>query len=469
MAPSFDPNGLLDVAKLSERDYAPLPKPLAAFKPEKSAGEPGPLFPHAPVFSDLDVLLRVRKIDDSLHACFSSLLGGLSSGPAVVMSAFRALPDQSVVVRMHAPARPKPHASLPPIYIRVPRSHAQLAVDRGWVPANAAPWLTLYAAVYYTLIGDPVAFYERKDLGGADNAAWLVFYGKDSARAESEESESGGAAGGGIKRQSPAVLKDLYAQIFGAGKKGVEGIDAHFLVSHAFGGNQIMMRTRGPQYLKQWLAAVRKQAPMKSASLAKPLASATPLPEAALQTWLQSHKNLSPELCEALFLFLELNGVLALGKAERYSAGARSLWQGIHKLLGDGVPVALEIDARDALRKRVDATELSGGTVATSVLTAPMVELGKRNEPRALRYLGLLASAGSAEKVEVVAGKKWQQLLRVAAPKGVCLLDAEQALLRGVRLHVGAKALAILPTPRNQVSFSLDLPQQAGGKISWPR
>lgn len=472
MAPSFDPNGLLDVTSLGERDYAPLPKPLASFKPGTAAADPGPLFPQTPTFSDLDALLRVRSVDDSLHACFASLLGGLSSGPALVMSAFRALPDQSVVVRVHAPARPKPHASLPPMHVRVPRSHAQLAVERGWVPASAAPWLTLYAAVYYALIGDPVAYYRRTDLGGADNAAWLVFYGKDSARAEPEDSQADAkdeAAGSGQKSQSQAALRDLYAQIFATGKEGVAGVDVRFLAEHVFAGNQVPMRSRGAQYAKQWLAALKKQSPSQSASLAKSLASVAPLPESVLRAWLRSQKSLSSELCETLFLFLELNEVLSAGKTERYSLGARSLWQGIHQLLQDGVPIALELNAGDRIRTRVQATELPGGTIATAVLEAPVVELGKRNDARALRYLGLAARPGAGEKVDVASIKDWRQLRRVPLAKGSCPLDAEQALLRGVRLHVGAKALAILPTPRSEVSFSLDLPQRAGGKIRWPR
>jgi hypothetical protein len=461
MATTFYPNGLLEVSKLGPRDFAPLPKVLATFKVAVDPADAGPLFRRAPEFSDLDALQRVRSVDNALYTCFSSLLSGLSAGPMVIMGSFRALDDQSVVVRMHAPARPKPFSSLPPIYIRVSREHAQLAVQRGWVPANAAPWLILYAAVYYPLIGDPQKFYARKDLGGPDNAAWLVFYGKDSARAEyddDQDSEDGKESGAGKRSQ--------------AGKKSRSGgASKKLLAGQVFGASA--STTMAVDEAKLWLKFIKQYPPSKEAPIAKALAASSALPETALLRWMNKAKNLPPDMRESLFLFLEVNGALKVAKKERYSKAARDLWSGIRKLLRDRVPVVLELDARDDVVPSLERKILSDGTVAVRVLSATTLDLlspGGKDSKRCLRLLGLEGVAGRGETLRLSSGGKGgsKSLERETSSKPSYAVDIERVLRCARRLHAGANALAILPAKRGAPSFSMDLERNLMGKLKWP-
>lgn len=495
MATTFYPNGLLEVSKLGPRDYAPLPKVLATFKVAVDPADAGPLFRRAPEFSDLDALQRVRSVDSALYACFSSLLSGLSSGPIVIMGAFRALDDQSVVVRMHAPARPKPSSSLPPMYIRVSREHAQLAVQRGWVPANAAPWLMLYAAVYYPLIGDPQKFYARKDLGGPDNAAWLVFYGKDSARAEydddqdSEEGKESGAgkwsgagkkskngkvSGAGAGSAMPGgaeVLQSLYAGVFGYDPSGEGEISKKLLTEQVFGA-QASTGMRAAD-AKLWMKFLKQYPLRRQAPIVKALSTSSPLPEPALLRWMSKAKPLSADMRESLFLFLELNGALKGAKKERYSQAARELWSGIRKLLRDRVPVVLELDAHDDIVPALAGKEISDGLFAVRVLSATTLELPNvrgKDSKRALRLLGLDSVAGHGEtlrvKKEGEGGGKF--LEREPSAKPSYVVDIERVLRCARRLHAGANALAILPARRGAPSFSMDLERNLMGKLKWP-
>lgn len=496
MATTFYPNGLLEVSKLGPRDFAPLPKVLATFKVAVDPADAGPLFRRAPEFSDLDALQRVRSVDNALYTCFSSLLSGLSSGPMVIMGSFRALDDQSVVVRMHAPARPKPFSSLPPIYIRVSREHAQLAVQRGWVPANAAPWLILYAAVYYPLIGDPQKFYARKDLGGPDNAAWLVFYGKDSARAEydndqdsedgkesgagkrsqaGKKSRSGGAAdvgAGSAKPGSPIALKSLYAGVLGYAAEGDREIRKKLLAGQVFGASA--STTMAADEAKLWLKIIKQYPPSKEAPIAKALAASSALPETALLRWMNKAKNLPPDMRDSLFLFLEVNGALKVAKKERYSKAARDLWSGIRKLLRDRVPVVLELDARDDVVPSLERRILSDGTVAVRVLSATTLDLlcpGGKDSKRCLRLLGLEGVAGRGETLRLLSsgGKGGSKSLeRETSSKPSYAVDIERVLRCARRLHAGANALAILPAKRGAPSFSMDLERNLMGKLKWP-
>lgn len=489
MATTFYPNGLLEVSKLGPRDFAPLPKVLATFKVAVDPADAGPLFRRAPEFSDLDALQRVRSVDSALYTCFSSLLSGLSSGPMVIMGAFRALDDQSVVVRMHAPARPKPSSSLPPMYIRVSREHAQLAVQRGWVPANAAPWLILYAAVYYPLIGDPQKFYARKDLGGPDNAAWLVFYGKDSARAEyaedadsADERKSGNGGGaklgraaagkaGPAKPGGAAALKSLYAGVFGYDPSGEGEISKKLLTQQVFGAPASI--AMGAADAKLWMKFLKQYPLSKQAPIAKALSTSSPLPEPALLRWMSKAKPLSAEMRESLLLFLELNGALKGTKKERYSQAARELWSGIRKLLRDRVPVVLELDAGDDIVPALDGKELSDGAFAVRVLSATTLDLpsaGGKDSKRALRLLGLDGAAGHGETLSV---KKEGEgggtfLEREPSAKPAYAVDIERVLRCARRLHAGANALSILPAQRGTPSFSMDLERNLMGKLKWP-
>jgi len=475
MAPTFDPNGLLDVSTLRERDYAPLPKTLAAYKPTAASPAASPLFPHAPLYSDLDALLRVHAVDDSLHACFSSLLSGLSSGPSVVMGAFRALNEQEVVVRLHPLVRPKPFGSLIPIYLRVARSHAQLAVQKGWVPASTVPWLALYAAVYYSWIGDRKEFYSRTDLGGPDNAAWLVFYGKDSARALPDpdtKSESDDKSKTGKKPNASNdgnSLEELYAKVLAAGKKGISDLDDRLLIEQVFAAHGGAQRSLAAQYAKLWRSALKRQTPNKSATIAKFLTAGKPIPEPLLRVWLRGQKTLPADLRDAILLFLELNGGLNVKGGERYSPDARSLWKGIQTVLADGAPVVLELDQADPACESILAVPLESGNIAVSVLSVNRVDVADKNDKRRLRYLGLAASAWLGQTVEVVEQGSYRVLRREPAAKGPYPLDVEQALTRGSRLHVGANALAVLASSGDVPSFTIELPRKGSRKITWPK
>lgn len=467
MAPAFDPQGLLDVSKLDDRSFAPLPKVLAAYSPTGQDSEPGPLFLHAPEFGDLDALLRARAVDDSLHACFSSLLGGLSAGPAVLMGAFRGLDEQSVAVRMHAPARPKPFGSLPPIYFRVSRSHAGLAVRRGWVAANAAPWLALYTAVYYALIGDAKKFYSREDLGGPDNAAWLVFYGKDSARADYPDAEAEVGSGGGPAKAAP--LTSLYAALFAFGSDGAASLDRKLLTEQVFAAATEPTRQVAARYAKDWQRVIAKSPPTKVAALAKVLAAGAALPEAALGAWLSAQSALSADLRACVAQFLELNGALGAKAKTRYSPAARSLWQGISDCLAGGVPVALELDGDVALSDAVQAHALPGGTQAISLTAVRTIELGKGEPERSLRQLLCAARPGMGQQLEVVRGEPWRSLRRARSNKPSYPLDAEQVLEGAVAVHVGAKALALQAPTRAVPNFTLAIPRNRTGPLKWPR
>lgn len=479
MATTIDRDGLLDVSKLQARDYAALPKALAAYKPGPAISpdsEPGALFPRPPEFADLDALLRVRSVDDSLHACFSSLLGGLSSGAQLIMGAFRALDDGSVVVRMHAPARPKPSTSLPPVYFRVPKSLGQLAVQRGFVPANTAPWLMLYAAIYYALIGDPKVFYSRPELGGPDNAAWLVFYGKDSARAlpdpgdkAQEDSPGRGRAQGRAEPSQEKTRRALYAAVFARDENGECDLDLKLLAGQVFAACAPHSPAQGMLYAKTWQSLLRRHPLDKVSSLSTPLAAASPLPEAALRAWLHAHKSLPSDLRESLLWFLELNGGLDAKGRERYSKAARSLWWGVSAYLKNGVPVALELAEKDPLQELLRVSVLPTGTLAVAVLSAASLELGKRDAKRCLRSIGLLARPGLGQALAVVQQTPFSALQRTRAGQLPYPLDAEQALARAIRVHVGAKALALRASSAAEPNFSLDLPRSAAAPLKWPR
>ena len=479
MAQTFHPNGLLDVSKLRERDYAPLPADLARYKPATNKEDAAPLFARPPKLSDIDSLLRVHAVDDSLHACFASLLSGLSSGPAVIMGAFFAQEDQTVVLRMHAPARPKPFGSLPPIYFCVPRSHAQLAVQKQWVTAQAPLWLALYAAVYYSLIGKPADFYRRRDLGGPDNAAWLVFYGKDSARAEdadssdeSSDSRNGKKAG---TSADPGQTKALRAKVLAVGSEGTDALDERFLAEQVFVATAQPGKAVPTKRAKLWIDLLKKQAPNKDATLSKLLASDDRIPEHALRAWLRAHKSLPADAADAadvvdsILLFLELNGAINGQGRERYSAGARSLWKEVRSLVGSGVPVVLELDADDRLAEALKHTPLDSGTIAVSVVDATAVDVIEKDGKRRLRFFGLAAKPGSGRIVRVAQPSSWWTLCRTPSRKHPYPVDVEQLFVRAVRLHVGSKGQALLASSKDVPSFSLDLPRRAGGKLTWPR
>ena len=476
MAQTSHRNGLLDVSKLRDRDYAALPALLADYKPTSDKTDAAPLFGKPPKLSDIDSLLRVRAVDDSLHACFASLLSGLSSGPAVIMGAFFAQDDQTVVLRMHAPARPKPFASLPPIYYRVPRSHAQLAVQNQWVTAQAPLWLSLYAAVYYSLIGKPADFYRRRDLGGPDNAAWLVFYGKDSARAEdadsadeSSNSRSGRKAGASA---DPGQTKALRTQVLAVGSEGVDALDERFLAEQVFAATAQPGKAEPSRRAKAWIDLLKKQSLNKDSTLDKLLKSDDPLPEQALRTWLRANKRLPTDLADvpdSVLLFLELNGVVTGQGRERYSAGARSLWKEVRDLLKSGVPVVLELDDDDPLTQALQHTPLESGTIAVAVVDATAVDVIEKVGKRRLRFFGLAAKPGSGRIVRVAQPGSWWTLGRVPSRKHPYPVDVEQLFEQAVRLHVGSKAQALLASSNDVPSFSLDLPRRPGGKLTWPR
>lgn len=466
MTASSSPDGLLDLTRVKRSQYAALPKALAAFRVE--AGErPGPaLFERPPEHADTAALLGAKPVDPMLHACFSSLLNGLSSGPAQVMGLFRSEGPDKVVVRLYEPKRPQPMEPLRPVYFRVQRGHAELAVGKKWVAPGAPQWLALFAAIYYAYIGDARAFYGRKDLGGAENAAWLVLFGKDSGRADygpadKAQAEKGrgresGRAGSGTAGDDAELLMRVLGTAEGP-------FDTKLLTDSLFATEEGLAQ----KLAKQWQSSLSRKAFVPATGLRSGLAPAMVGKEAELRRWLGGLRGLSEDLIGLVLLFLEANQITSAKGKERYARGARTLWEGVQSALRQRIPVALELSPGDAALPELLGKNGQDGSRTSEVVDACALELPGQGKERALRYLALHAQEGPGRRFRFQDNDGVSSLIKEPHKKGAYWLELDQIMTRASRLFVGGAAIAALAPRASGPSFTVTLPGRRDGGIIW--
>lgn len=469
MAPAFDPNGLLDISRLKRTDYAKLPKRLSAFKaPHAPAGEQG-LFARPPEFGDLLALGDARPVDDSLRLALESLLGGLSSGPGVIMGLFRCVNREDVVVRLYEPQKPEPDSMPKPCYFQVQRGHGQLAIKQGWVGKDAPLWLSLYVAVYYSFIDDRRAFYQRRDLGGADNAAWLVLYGKDSQRAnykrDTDKESARKKEAGDDEADEPGVSgpgsTKLLGRIFGS--QGT-GADSKPLAPYVF------LRERGsvdPRD-KQWSAFLAKTPLDPKTKLPKSLPADALRSARELRVWLAKQSGLSDDAIDAVLFFLEINQCIFTKGEERYLHGAKTVWDGISGVLRSREPVAIELAENDPLVSELKRWG-GNGEPYLAVQALAKLELPSKEKSRTLRYLVLDVFNAPGREFAIKKTEGVRHLAFAPAKKEGYWLELDQVLRRAERILVGVDAMVALSRQFRTSSFTVELPRRPGGKIVWPK
>lgn len=445
MATPISQQGLLDTSKIQPKQYVKLPKALASFvAPDKDP--PGPLFEREPSIEDLHALSKASPVDPHLYHGFASLLGGLASGPGLVMGMFRAI-ENEVVIRMFLPQRPHPTKPPQPLYFRVQSGHAALAVQKKWIGPGAPRWLALFTAVYYAYIKDRDAYYKREDLGGKDNAAWLLLYGKDSSRAdykddkEAEAGAGGGAADGGSDRQG------MLQQILGApsGK-----VDLAFCAKHVFDEP----KGAGPR-TKAWAAWLSKAKVQPSTGLRSGLRREALADQRLFKKWLKERPGLDPQAMAQLLLFLEINGLFAAVDKERYLEGARALWDRMAKVLKARAPVVAELRPGDPALPSTEDKDFQKVEVARlEQLEMP----GGKGGPRNLRFVVLKTSEDGSGSQKYVWKSEEGVVMLTAKPDKLPhhWVELEQFMGRAVRVLGGALAAAAMTRPTDQ-DFIQDL------------
>lgn len=447
MANPSDLQGLLDVSKIKPGDYAKLPGALAGFKASELTDDV-PLFSAPPEIADVMPLTKAQRVDGCLFDCFTSLLNGLSSGVAQVMGMFRAVDRNDVIVRLYLPKRPQPGEKPQPLYFRVQRGHAELAIQKKWVGPGAPTWLALYAAVYYAYIEDRDAFYKRPELGKAQNAAWLVLCGKDSSRADYSELEDKRASrgrGGQAAEKSSLRADDGWRQVLCLNDPAKDGA---FCAATIFGEDK-----GGGPLTKEWLAWVAKARPTPQGWLRAGLTPATVDKLSEIRKWLEQRNGLAEELRWRLLLFLEANELASSDGSERYAREARAVWEEINKALLERSPVALQLRRDD---KSLRAFADKDGVL--EVVDTQSLELPNQKSVRALRYLLVRTARDSARggrkfRFQLVGGV--QSLRAEPTKKAVHWLELDQVMTRCQRILGGAAAIAALAESRTQTSFTI--------------
>lgn len=465
MTASFSPDGLLDLTRVKRSQYAALPKALAAFRVD-GKGPGTPLFERPPEHADTAALLGAKPVDPMLHACFSSILNGLSSGPAQVLGLFRCEGPDKVVVRLYEPKRPQPMEPLRPLYFRVQRGQAELAVAKKWVAPGAPAWLALFAAVYYAYIGDARAFYGRKDLGGAENAAWLVLFGKDSSRAdygpedkaqqEKGRGKESGRAGGGVAGEDGELLRRVLGTTEGP-------FDTKLLTDSVFATEEGLAQ----KLARQWQSGMSRKAFVPSTGLRSGLAPAMVGKEAELRRWLRDQRGLSEDLTGLVLLFLEANQITSAKGKERYARGARTLWEGVQSALRQRIPVALELGPGDAALPELLGKNSQDEVRTFEVVDACALELPGQGKERALRYLALHTQDGPGRRFRFQENDGVSSLVKEPHKKGAYWLELDHIMARASRLFVGGEAVAALAPRAGGPSFTVKLPGRRDGGIIW--
>ena len=444
MATRIDPMGSLDLSRVSAKEYSDLTSTLTAAPPGTHRGSKAPaaLFQQTPAYSDLSALAAARPVDPYLYAALESLLGGVSSGPALLCSLFRVIDEHQVVVRLFFPIRPPAddEAERParPLYFRLKRSQAVAAEHNKWVGAGAAEWIALLAAVYYTYIGDRKAYYGRTELGGGDNAAWLLLFGKDSSRAPPRQSTDDKQKEPTITSTATGDRTEVFHKLLGV-PDGMVDLD--------FCASQIFDEDRSQRPLsKQWQKWVTQIKIHPQTKLRGSLTIDAACKHKEFRKWLhKERKGLPTEIISRLLIMLEGNGLLVGEKAQRYSNQRLLLWKRISKALSQKSVVAIEPkqDAADFLGL-VRGSPALVEIVGLKVLPLPSVQ---KSEERALRYVILRAPKGSKEGNRKFV---WEQrdgvqvLSEQPNPKPQHWLELDAVFRQGVRVIGGPSAKAAL-------------------------
>lgn len=462
MPTPFDPAGLLDLSKAKRTDFVELPKVLAAYKPKRESDKENVLFDAPPEHTDLESLKAAKPFDPSLFYSFSSLLGGLPSGPAVVMGLFRCQGREQVVVRLFDPQRPQDGVPLSPMYFLLHRGHAQLAKDKQWVSQDAPLWLALYAAAYYSMIEDRKAFYRREDLGGPDNAAWLVLYGKDSSRAKypKEEAQGEGEEGGDGTRA-------LLHQVLGCHSE-LPNLE---LYQDAL---SILDPKVQKKYSKAWQAFLDKRPYVPSSGLRTGLRATSMQLCSMMDAWLRSKPGLCEEQISLLLWYLEANGAIAEKGKQRYHKGARSLWQGVQQTLVKRTPCALTVRKDSPLlavlpdRKSKEEEEEDAGRTWEVVSVGALDLPPKKEESRRLLFVGIADRSGSGRKFVWEETDKESQRFKLQtkpSKKGEFWIELDQIMTEVDRIHVGAAAKVALASQGDGQTFVLS--GERNLKLDW--
>ncbi len=440
MATRIDPMGSLDLSGVSAKEYSDLTSTLTTAHPGSKA--PAALFQQAPAYSDLSALAAARPVDPYLYAALESLLGGISSGPALLCSLFRVIDEHQVVVRLFFPIRPpaddEEERPARPLYFRLKRSQAVAAEHNKWVGAGAAEWIALLAAVYYTYIGDRKAYYGRTELGGGDNAAWLLLFGKDSSRAPPRQSTDDKQKEPTITSTATGDRTEVFHKLLGV-PDGMVDLD--------FCASQIFDEDRSNRPLsKQWQKWVTQIKIHPQTKLRGSLTIDAACKHKEFSKWLhKERRGLPTEIISRLLIMLEGNGLLVGEKAQRYSNQRLLLWKRISKALAQKSVVAIEPkkDAADFIRL-VRGSPALVEIVGLKVLPLPSLP---KSEERALRYVILRAPKGSKEGNRKFV---WEQrdgvqvLSEQPNPKPQHWLELDAVFRQGVRVIGGPSAKAAL-------------------------
>lgn len=470
MADAAFQQGLLDASKLKPSDLREVTSALGR-PPTPAKGEAAPaLFERPPEFDDVDALLEARPPDYSLYNGLSSLLNGLSSGPAQVMGLFRAISPSDVVVRLYVPQRPQPGKAAEPLYFVLSRGHARLAIEKKWVGASAPTWLALLAAAYNAYIGSREAFYARKDLGGADNAAWLVLFGRDSSRAKYEDKEKdrnrrGGAvrgsrgAGGSSRgaRESEADTK-LLARVLGVGD---DELDKQECRTHVFDD----LPEDAKRLTKEWLSWVDKSPPNAGTGLRAGLQPKSAGTLSGFRKWLDGRAGLSAKAKDRLLWFLEANGALQVDEKERYRKGALAIFDGIRESLHQRNRVALELTESDPAIPMV----AEKGLRTAEIIGWNSLALPDSPEPRSLFYVSLPARKGGGLRYRWHDEDELLSLRPEPSKKLELWLELDDLLRRATRIFVGGDAVSALAKQSQLPSFTVPLKSGADLKTLWPK
>ncbi len=463
MPPQFDKAGLLDLSSAKRTEFVDLPSTLSRYKPKRDSETENVLFTAPPEHEDLDALKAAKPFDPSLFYSFSSLLNGLPSGPAVVMGLFRCQGRDQVVVRLFDPQRPRDGMRLSPMYFVLSRGHAQLAKDKHWVSQDAPLWLALYATAYYSLIQDRKAFYAREDLGGADNAAWLLLYGKDSSRAKYPKEEAEGEGGG----EGAGGTGELLHQILGCHS----ALPNEELYQDAL---SIIDPKQQKKLTKAWLAFLNKRPYVPASGLRTGLRATSMQLCSMMDAWLRSKPGLSEEQISLLLWYLEANGAIAEKGKQRYHKGARSLWDGLQESLKKRTPCALTVRKDSPLllvlpdRKSKEEEELDAGRTWEVVSVGELDMPPSKEESRRLRFVAIADRSGSGRKLvweETDKESKRFKLGQKPSKKGEFWIELDQIMTEVERIYVGTAATVALANLEE--GMTLVLSGERGFKLEW--
>ncbi len=469
MADKLEEQGLLELSKIKRSDYQPLPKCLQV-RAAAAAEDQGPLFPSQPAFEDAAALLTGKPPDYPLYHALSSLLNGLSSGPMQVMGMFRAVKDEAAVIRLYHAQRPQPEAPAQPLYFLLPRGVAALARSRKWVGDSAPTWLALLAALFHGYQDeDPATFYARKDLGGAENAAWLLLFGKDSSRAKYKEKDKDKDKGG--KNGTPAkengkgdaasTAANLPARILGLESGAV---DAVLCTEVVFAG--ALDEGQAKRYTKtwqQWLKSVG-YIPASKSRRGQDEKTTSELP--SLQKWLLARKGLPAALVWRLCVFLEANGLLKVADKPRYAEGALVLHAGLTDAIEQRIPVALTLTDRGWQSLHPDSASLPEGAVEVVGTQSLLLPLVKKQPPILYVELALPEHKGTRSRWRERQG--YQVLTEEKHKRGRHWVELGLLMQQSGQLLLGSSARAVLQPKRDLGGGLITLTGRVAQKITWP-